>query len=248
VAQALSGYDFSCDSPAWHTHNAAVKCSTFGKERVIEVADAGNYTHAYQEMAVAPGRVYKVSGEFYPLAAGECDGSVAVKWCSPSVVILPGEYDAEFYLTSGSYVGIAPSPTVEGAWEAFVAHFTSTSSVATLYIIQESTTHNSIVRSLVVEDVGTFSCDESGCASASPLPARDGSITTGAANAQLRRHGTSSDARSSPPTPPIVGYDLTACEMLRATLQRERLEWDVERARLTSELEALRKHLNPEGH
>jgi hypothetical protein len=77
---------------------------------------------------------------------------------------MPGIYDAEFYITGGSYVGLAPSPTVKDVWEPFVAHFTSTSAVATLYIIQESTTHNSIVRSLAVEEVRsyTFSCDESG--------------------------------------------------------------------------------------
>ena len=140
-AQAtISGNEFSCESSAWQTHNAAVKCSTFGgKDRAIEVADAGSYTHAYQELALSPGQVYKVSGEFYPLAAGDCDGSVAVKWCSPSLVILPGKYDAEFYVTGGSYVGLAPSPTLKDAWEPFVAHFTSTSAVATLYIIQEST-------------------------------------------------------------------------------------------------------------
>ena len=142
VVEEVSSYTLSCDESGWSTHNAVVKCSTFGgKDRAIEVADAGSYTHAYQELALSPpaGQVYKVSGEFYPLAAGDCDGSVAVKWCSPSLVILPGKYDAEFYVTGGSYVGLAPSPTLKDAWEPFVAHFTSTSAVATLYIIQEST-------------------------------------------------------------------------------------------------------------
>ena len=136
----VGGNDFLCDSSKWQTHNAAVKCSAFGgKDRAIEVAEAGSYTHAYQEMALAPGQVYKVSGEFYPLAAGDCDGSVAVKWCSPSLVILPGKYDAEFYVTGGSYVGLAPSPTLKDAWELFEATFTSTVNTITLYIIQEST-------------------------------------------------------------------------------------------------------------
>ena len=48
-AQAtIRGNEFSCESFAWQTHNAVVKCSTFGgKDRAIEVADAGSYTHAY---------------------------------------------------------------------------------------------------------------------------------------------------------------------------------------------------------
>jgi hypothetical protein len=52
---------------------------------------------------------------------------------------LPGKYDAEFYVTGGSYVGLAPSPTLKDAWELFEATFASTVNTITLYVIQEST-------------------------------------------------------------------------------------------------------------
>ena len=92
---AKPSYDFPCNS-AWGRHNGLVKCSSFGgKDNVLELADAGGWTHAYQEIAVVPDAVYRVSGEFYAQKQGECDGSAAVKWCSPSVVICPGKYTGE---------------------------------------------------------------------------------------------------------------------------------------------------------
>ena len=84
--------DFLCNSAKWKAHNAIIKCSTLGKD-AIEVADAGGWTHAYKEISVEPDATYTISGEFYPLAIGECDGSAAVKWCSPSVVVCPGPYN-----------------------------------------------------------------------------------------------------------------------------------------------------------
>ena len=87
---------FACTATEWKTHNGLVKCSSFGgKDNVLELADAGGWTHAYQEIAVVPDAVYRVSGEFYAQKQGECDGSAAVKWCSPSVVICPGKYTGE---------------------------------------------------------------------------------------------------------------------------------------------------------
>jgi len=128
-------------------HNAIVKCSTFGnKSSVIEVADAGGWTHAYQEISVEPDATYQISGEFYALAIGECDGSAAVKWCSPSVVVCPGSYNGDYYNTGGCLVGVAP--VGKDAWEAFNATFTPTSTVATVYINQESTTFSSVIDGL----------------------------------------------------------------------------------------------------
>ena len=50
---AKPNYDITCDSPDWGLSNARLKCSTFGgKDNAIEVADAGGWSHAYQEIAV----------------------------------------------------------------------------------------------------------------------------------------------------------------------------------------------------
>jgi hypothetical protein len=142
--RATEQEDYSC-SAMWRTHNAIVKCSTFGgKADVIELADAGGWTHAYQEVTVLVDATYTISGEFYPLAIGECDGSAAVKWCSPSVVVCPGPYNGDYYNTGGCLVGL--TPVGKDAWEPFNATFTATGvSTVTVYINQESTTFSSIV-------------------------------------------------------------------------------------------------------
>ncbi len=83
----------SCDSAKWKTSSGTLKCSTFGgRPNAIELADGGAWTHAYQELAVVPNATYRVSGEFYTLAAGACDGAARVRWCSPSVAVCPGNY------------------------------------------------------------------------------------------------------------------------------------------------------------
>ena len=129
-------------------HNAVIKCSTFGgKANAIEVADAGGWTHAYQEVLVVPDAMYRISGEFFPLVVGECDGSAAVKWCSPSVVVCPGPYNGDYFNTGGCLVGLAP--VGKDAWEPFKATFTATGvSTVTVYINQESTTYSAIVNGL----------------------------------------------------------------------------------------------------
>ena len=134
----------------FQVHNAVVKCSTFGgKSNAIEVADAGGWSHAYQEISVEPDATYKISGEFFPLTIGECDGSAAVKWCSPSVVVCPGPYNGDYYNTGGCLVGLAPVGNY--SWEPFTATFTATSSTSTVYINQESTTYSSVVYSLRIK-------------------------------------------------------------------------------------------------
>ena len=127
-----------------------VKCSTFGgKSDAIEVADAGGWTHAYQEVTVVPDATYKLSGEFYALAVGECDGSAAVKWCSPSVVVCPGPYNGNYYNTGGCLVGLAP--VGNHSWEPFKTTFTAAGvSTVTVYINQQSTTFSSVLANLFV--------------------------------------------------------------------------------------------------
>ena len=117
-------------------HNAVVKCGPFGgKSNAIEVADAGGWTHAYQEVTVVPDATYTLSGEFYALAIGECDGSAAVKWCSPSVVVCPGPYNGDYYNTGGCYGGVASVGNY--SWEPFSFYFSPTGGQATVYINQE---------------------------------------------------------------------------------------------------------------
>jgi hypothetical protein len=148
---AQPNYDFPCGSAEWGVHNAIVKCSTFGdKSDVIEVADAGGWTHAYQEVTVMPDATYKLSGEFYALAIGECDGSAAVKWCSPSVVVCPGPYNGDYYNTGGCLVGLAPVGNY--SWEPFKTTFTAAAGVSmvTVYINQQSTTFSSVVAGLMI--------------------------------------------------------------------------------------------------
>jgi hypothetical protein len=152
---AQPSYSFPCGSLEWGAHNAIIKCSTFGgKADAIEVADAGGWTHAYQQFAVDQGDVYRVSGEFYALAIGECDGSAAVKWCSPSVVVCPGPYNGDYYNTGGCYGGVASVGNY--SWEPFSFYFSPTGGQATVYINQESTTFSSVVRNLVVEVVTEY--------------------------------------------------------------------------------------------
>ena len=148
---AQPNYDFPCRSAEWGVHNAIVKCSTFGgKSDVIEVADAGGWTHAYQEVTVMPDATYKLSGEFYALAIGECDGSAAVKWCSPSVVVCPGPHNGDYYNTGGCLVGLAPVGNY--SWEPFKTTFTAAAGVSTVtvYINQQSTTFSSVVAGLMI--------------------------------------------------------------------------------------------------
>ena len=97
---------------------------------------------------MVPDAVYRVSGEFYAQKQGECDGSAAVKWCSPSVVICPGKYTGDYYNTGGCNVGLAPSGA--NAWETFKATFTARVSRYTVYINQQSTSFSSIVNNLTV--------------------------------------------------------------------------------------------------
>jgi hypothetical protein len=93
LVTAADSQSLSCDSAEWNTSSGTLKCSTFGgRPNAIELADGGAWTHAYQELAVVPGATYRVSGEFYALAVGECDGAAQVRWCSPSVVLCPGNY------------------------------------------------------------------------------------------------------------------------------------------------------------
>ncbi len=93
LVTAADSQSLSCDSAVWKTSSGMLKCSTFGgKPNAIELADGGAWTHAYQELAVVPNATYRVSGEFYALAVGECDGAARVRWCSPSVAVCPGNY------------------------------------------------------------------------------------------------------------------------------------------------------------
>ena len=147
---AQPNYSFPCGSAEWGVHNALVSCSVFGGEaNAIEVADAGGWTHAYQQFAVDQGDVYRVSGEFYPLAIGECDGSAAVKWCSPSVVVCPGPHNGDYYNTGGCYGGVASVGNY--SWEPFSFFFSSTTGLATVYINQESTEFSSVVNGLRIK-------------------------------------------------------------------------------------------------
>jgi hypothetical protein len=101
LVTAADSQSLSCDSAVWKTSSGTLKCSTFGgKPNAIELADGGAWTHAYQELAVVPSVTYRVSGEFYTLAVGECDGAAQVRWCSPSVAVCPGNYTGVSYCTT----------------------------------------------------------------------------------------------------------------------------------------------------
>jgi hypothetical protein len=133
----------SCKSQAWRAHNARVRCGEIGgKVDVIEVADNGTWTHAYQEVAVVPDVKYEVSVEFYAEQFRFCDDysnrNSIVRWCSPSLVICPGPYHNRVWKEDGPngtcYVGLAPYRN--GAWEALSAIFEPSVEVVTIYIAQ----------------------------------------------------------------------------------------------------------------
>ena len=77
IASRIESVDpqpFGCNATEWGLKNGNVKCSSFGgKDNVLELADAGGWTHAWQEIAVVPDAVYRVSGEFYAQKQGECE-------------------------------------------------------------------------------------------------------------------------------------------------------------------------------
>ena len=123
------------------------------------MADAGGWSHAYQEVQVVPDSLYKVTGEFFPEKTGVCDGGAMVKWCSPSVVICPGGYDALFYKTGGCDVGV--SPVGNGSWVPFSASFTPTVATVTVYIPQESTRYSSWVKNFKLTSLATQECTSS---------------------------------------------------------------------------------------
>jgi hypothetical protein len=101
LVNAADSQSLPCDSAEWKTRSGTLKCSTFGgKPNSIELAGGGAWTHAYQELAVVPSATYRVSGEFYTLAVGECDGAVRVQWCSPSVAVCPGNYTGVSYCSN----------------------------------------------------------------------------------------------------------------------------------------------------
>ena len=128
-------YTFPCDSADWKAHNGEVKCGSIGgKAGALELADAGGWTHAYQEVPVEADTAYTVSVRLYALAQGVCDGTAKVVWCSPSVVVCPGAYSAQFYNEGGCYVGLAPQGN--GSWEVLSASFTPTVTTVTVYVAQ----------------------------------------------------------------------------------------------------------------
>ena len=129
----------SCKSQAWRTHNARVRCGVIGgKVDVIEVADAGSWSHAYQEVAVVPDVKYEVSVEFYAQVKRLCDSGAVVLWCTPSLVICPGPYHNRFHSAIGPngtcYVALAPQRN--DTWEVLSAIFEPSVAVVTVYIAQ----------------------------------------------------------------------------------------------------------------
>ena len=97
VATAVA-QSFECNAADWKTSNGILSCKTYGgNSNVIELADGGGLTHAYQEVDVVPNTVYRISGELYPLVlGGDCDmrtPSLKVTWCSPSVAVCSGAYN-----------------------------------------------------------------------------------------------------------------------------------------------------------
>ena len=130
-----SEYSLPCMSAGWKTSSAKLKCGgAIGGKAAIEVADGGGWTHAYYELPAVVGTVYEVRGELFAEAEEECDGSAKVMWCSPSVVVCGGAYDAEFYNTGGCMVGVRG--TTKGSWAPFSAYFLASSGVVTVYIPQ----------------------------------------------------------------------------------------------------------------
>ena len=141
----------TCDSAAWQAKNSLVKCgSQGGIDGALEVADAGGWSHAYAEILVMPGSVYSISGAFFAEADHECDGSAKVRWCSPSIVVCPGAYQADFYNVGGCYVGLSPSSSGVNKWEAFVGYFSSTEPAVTVYVAQESSKYSSWLKDVRV--------------------------------------------------------------------------------------------------
>jgi hypothetical protein len=129
----------SCRSQAWRTNNARVRCGAIGgKVDVIGVADAGSWSHAYQEVAVVPGVKYEVSVEFYAEQKRLCDPGAIVLWCTPSLVICPGPYQNRFHSAIGPngtcYAGLAPYRN--DTWEVLSAIFEPSVAVVTVYIAQ----------------------------------------------------------------------------------------------------------------
>ena len=144
-------YSFRCHSPDWQTANSLVQCGSIsGEYDVIEVVDAGAWSHAYQEIPIAPGAVYNVSVDLYAQQEGICDPSVPVTWCSPSLVVCPGTYNRLFYLSNDCLLGLTPSRT--GIWEHLYGKFTASVSIVTVYLPQEST-FSSFARRLRVQEV-----------------------------------------------------------------------------------------------
>ena len=137
-AYSESDSTFRCDSAEWRTHNGQVKCGSIGGNAALELADADGWSHAYQEVPVVADATYNVSAELYALAEGVCDCTAKVVWCSPSVVVCPGTYNARFYNEGGCYVGLASKGN--GTWEMLSASFTPTVTTVTVYIAQVLTT------------------------------------------------------------------------------------------------------------
>jgi hypothetical protein len=77
---------------------------------------------------------YTLSVELYAVAQDACDGTAKVAWCSPSVVVCPGAYTAQFYTEGGCYVGLTPQGN--GTWEMLSAGFVTTVPTVTVYIAQ----------------------------------------------------------------------------------------------------------------
>ena len=108
----------SCDAQNWKVCNARLQCASIGSRRdVLQVSDAGGWSHAYLEVNVSRFATYRLTGSLYAEEQGVCDSSAKVIWCSPSVVVCSGPYDGEFYNHGGCLVGIAAMKSL--VWEDF---------------------------------------------------------------------------------------------------------------------------------
>jgi hypothetical protein len=125
-----SEYSLSCSSQ-WQAKNGLARCGAIGGvSNALEVADAGGWTHAYQEIGLVAGSVYAVTGRFYALHAGVCDDSAKVRWCSPSVVVCPGTTDPSARLSVRRAVPIRSHRAAPAIANAAAPHCSSVSSAA----------------------------------------------------------------------------------------------------------------------
>jgi len=122
----------------------------FNRNQVVEIADAGGYSYAYQTFITRAGKAYTFSGLFYQWNTNVDTSCCKIKWGSPSVHIYPGNHNPKWWDSDDFYSTALPAAM--NKWEAFDESFVATDSLMTIYVPQNGKGEAYLTELLLTED------------------------------------------------------------------------------------------------